>query len=201
MKIEKERSWLLKRPSEVQPDEILLIVQFYLPEYRLRYQMPARPTIGVSGSGYGMHDIRVLLDMREKAIADKRPFGNGKGMPGEWIHCEKKDIDGSSCWEDERTIHDGLFPFPHDVFAAETAIGKTRYIYNTEDNGVKRKWEMDVFGDNMSLVKLELEIPEDEDISAPLDIPQHLAKYIITETTGLKWLTNRALALPNIFKK
>ena len=157
IKLEKERGWLMKGPIRKMPDKILLICQFYLPEYRLRFEHEVDKDFmeEMMGDMY-MGDTWGVGVFMENHVS--LPERNSR-----WVYCKKEYIEEGLCSEDEYDIQNTLLPFPEDVLRAEKAIGKMRCIYNTTDNSNphigtrERKWEQDVFGDGMKLVKLELE--------------------------------------------
>ena len=198
-KIEKERKWLLKMPSEQQPDEMIAMWQFYAGK-RLRFQMQLDQTQkygGFEGPDWIKHKIGLKqLFMAWQNIGNKYVLE----VPsyGEWISNEKTKIAKGEFTETEELIQNLFEPLPPQITKAEFAISKLRHNYHYSN----RKWEMDVMGDDLKLCFLEMEMDEKEDINDPQHIkemPEHLRSLIVKEVTGDKLFSNRAISIKNPF--
>jgi|TARA_R110000851_G_scaffold145114_4_gene284447 CYTH domain-containing protein len=85
--------------------------------------------------------------------------------------------------------------FLDKVKMAHTYITKDRFTKPYEVNGVKLLWEIDNFT-SIPLIKMEIELPEDE---FDLPIPDDMSQLIVIETTGMKEFSNASLSKKLVF--
>jgi CYTH domain-containing protein len=108
---------------------------------------------------------------------------DGAGV--KYYHTKKKKIKMGVYEEDEKAISSHRFEALRKE--AESAISKTRYVYNSG----RLKWEIDVY--EIKMVTAEIELPRE---NYPFRMPEAVRKELIMDVTEFPQFTSRRLSDP-----